>query len=617
MGQEKNQFRLDVRIVNQSPMRIDVIDTVTAGIDPRNDLVLVGKKINKKHFEFEAKGENLALHYLGHDRQTFLNSLPLEEGKTYLLEPGDKIELTGVKIFIRQEMVTVHETQKIKAVIFNSLDELTPETPEEKSIVYADNPTGSMRRQIHVAPQFFETQIRPSLLTLWLIKLYAMVTDFFITYVLLVIVLPMLLVDEYANIFLNTIAHMILKDGSHSFFKFFIAWYILNFVQTIIFGGTIAQLILGLCNFSNNTFGKLILSRIKTFFYSLVLLPAQNNFKSNAFFGAIRKIGMVFILVFILISPFLLPPPYNAQLTLMNAPEKKTKELRTRTINSYSSELGMDLSAELSLRYFLFPAISDDLKKRSFQLTDLKTKRSIMIRQTAEIKYSDIESKLEYANPFYSSLHKTHFEALSLKKKKELISDILLLSPLEFKNTATSFGPFFGSAILVKDFLLDNNSTNNMILKTYLPETPVMFIGGAQQDYFYLFEEHYLSRFSVDSKGQDPLISVFEKEIFSKLVVDPNPPVSLNRKRVSLLKAQEAFLHGDEQSFLTYYVEVANSLINAKIMYGEEDLTENAKLALIRNIEAVQKFVTDKTVYKSFNDIKNQLAPMEKPGEKR
>ena len=82
MTQEKNQFRLDVRLDNKPPMKIDVVDTITVGLDPRCDLVLSGAKIKNRHIEFVAKGENLALVYLGNTNQTVLNSLPLEEGKT-------------------------------------------------------------------------------------------------------------------------------------------------------------------------------------------------------------------------------------------------------------------------------------------------------------------------------------------------------------------------------------------------------------------------------------------------------------------------------------------------------------------------------------------------------
>ena len=67
MNQSTNQFRLDIRLENKLPMKIDVIDTVTAGLDPRNDLVLVGNKINNRHLIFEKKEENLALYYLGNN----------------------------------------------------------------------------------------------------------------------------------------------------------------------------------------------------------------------------------------------------------------------------------------------------------------------------------------------------------------------------------------------------------------------------------------------------------------------------------------------------------------------------------------------------------------------
>jgi hypothetical protein len=617
MGQEKNQFRLDVRIVNQSPMKINVIDSVTAGIDPRNDLVLIGNKIKKKHFVFEVKGENLALHYYGYDHQTFLNSLPLENDRTYLLDVGDKLELTGVKITILQEMVTIHETQKVKAVMFNSLDELVPESIEEAKIVYADNPTGSMRRQIHVAPQYFATPILPSAMSLWPIKLYAFVFDLFITYLFLIIAFPLLLIDEYANRFFNYASSLISSRGDHSFLKFFIAWYIFNFIQTLIFGGTLGQFLLGLNQVSTETFSNLIMIRVKTFFYSLLGIPPQNSYRETFFFKAMRKMGAILVMIFILISPFLLPLPFNTPITLMASSSQHKKELKTRTILAYSKELGMALSTELPYRYYLLPNLTDENKKRSFQFIDLKTSESMIVRQSAEIKYSDIESKLTYGNPMYGLLHHTAFKDLPLKKKKELIANSLLLSPLHVAESTVSFGPFFGSAILTKDFLLDSISANDLVLKTYLPEVPVMFISSSTHDYFYLFEADHLSRFSIEAKNKGNLLEVFEEKIFSQLTVENDDYPVLHHKGISIFSAQEAFLHGEERTFLTYYTNEVNSLNNVKITQDEVDLTETAKLALSRNIDSVLKFIADPSVAKSFNDIKNKLAPMEKPGEKR
>jgi hypothetical protein len=615
MNQSTNQFRLDVRLENKPPMKIDVIDTVTAGLDPRNDLVLIGNKINNRHLVFEKKGENLALHYLGNTNQTFLNSLPLEENKTYILEPGDKLQLTGAEIIIQCELVHIHETQKIKPVIFQSSAELTPETVTE-GIVYRDNPTGSMKKQIHVRPNIIDNMERGSLLTLWVIKLYSLVVDAFITYLILVVVLPLIFVDQFALSVFNYLSSLIFPTFNHSFFSFFIAWYLLSFAQTLVFGATLGQSILGLRNNPDNTFGKLIFFRMKTFIYSLFLLPAQNTVKNSLIFKGLRKVGIVIVLIFILISPFLLPSPYNSNLTLVGHDQFGIKELHSRTIMSYSKDLQMGLSAELPFRYYLLPTIVN-ANKRSFQLIDLKSDESIIVSETDDQSYESLEAQLKYGNPFYSTLHKSPLAQDSLKEKKALIESVLLLSPIQLAKSAKALGPFFGSGLLVKESLMNSNIKNDMVLKTYRPETPLFFLSSSQQDFFYLLGPDRIRRFEVDSLTKGNLITVFEQAIFTKLTIDTENPIKPNKQNVTILEAQDAFLHGDEQTFLTYYVGIANSLSNVKIIHAETDFTDQAKLAVIKNIDAVLKFIKNKNVYKSFNDIKNQLAPMEKPGEKR
>lgn len=615
MNQSTNQFRLDVRLENKPPMKIDVVDSVTAGLDPRNDLVLVGNKINNRHLVFEKKGENLALHYLGNTNQTFLNSLPLEENKTYILEPGDRLQLTGAEIIIQCELVHIHETQKIKPVIFQSSNELIPETVTE-GIIYRDNPTGSMKKQIHVRPNIIDNMERGSLLTLWIIKLYSLVVDAFITYLVLVVALPLIFVDHFALSIFNYFSSLLFPTYHHSFFSFFIAWYLLSFAQTLVFGATLGQSILGLRNNPDNTFGKLIFFRMKTFIYSLFLLPAQNTVKNTLVFKGLRKVGIVIVLIFILISPFLLPSPYNSNLTLVAHDEFGIKELHSRTIMSYSKDLGMGLSAELPFRYYLLPTIVN-ASKRSFELIDLKSGEKIVVSETDDQSYENLEAQLKYGNPLYSTIHKSSLIQDSLKEKKALIESVLLLSPIHLAQNAKTLGPFFGSGLLVKESLMNSNIKNDMVLKTYKPETPLFFLSSSQQDFFYLLGTDRIRRFVVDSLNKGNLITVFEQAIFTKLAPDSETPIKPNLQNVTLLEAQDAFLHGDEQTFLTYYVGIANSLSNVKIIHAEADFTDQAKLAVVRNIEAVQKFIKNKNVYKSFNDIKNQLAPMEKPGEKR
>ena len=610
---DKNHFRLDVRLEGQGPMKIDVIDTVTAGLDPRCDLVLLGQKVKNRHLVFTKKEENLALLYLGNTNQTFLNSLPLEEGKTYLLEVDDRIQLSGAEIIIRSEVVHIHESQKVKSVIFNSLEDLTPESIPEK-IVYADNPTGSMKLQPHVQESFFKKTEAVSFFKLWTAKIYSLIFDIFITYLALTVLLPLVLSQDYVIAVINYLASVLFPLKSHSFFKFFIAWYLVSFAQTLVFGTTLGQFLLGLRHQGENKFGKLIFFRLKTFLYSLFLIPAQNSLSPNFLFRGIRKVGVFIFLMFIIVSPFFMPAPFNLPLTIMSATDSAHKELRTRSIFSYSKDLGINLTAELSPRYLLTPYVLDP-KKRAFQFFDLKTNSSIIVHEEKNFSYEDLEDLIEYGNPLYRSFHKLSFKELPLKEKKEMLQTALLSSPAMTKNLLLNYGPFFGSSTLLKARLMEGITTLDSTAKFYAPSSPMFFIGSKNVSYFYILGPHDIKTFVVDTPKKGALVNVFEEEIWSKLLLETESSVVLNKMAVGLFEAQDAFLHGDEQTFLTYYVGVANNLSNVRIIHAEADLTDAAKRAVAKNISDVAKKMINKNVQKSFADIKNQLTPMENPGE--
>ena len=100
----KNNFQLTVIKGNQPELKMDVVNTLSAGSDPRNDLVLIGKEIKPKHFRFQRNADFLVLEYLGGHQQSFLNSLPLEENKKYVLETGDVLTASGTKIFMGENI---------------------------------------------------------------------------------------------------------------------------------------------------------------------------------------------------------------------------------------------------------------------------------------------------------------------------------------------------------------------------------------------------------------------------------------------------------------------------------------------------------------------------------
>ena len=59
------QFTLDVRVPDAPPRKYEVQDRLLAGIDPRNDLILIDPKVKTKHFLFR-KRNSLCYYYDAH-----------------------------------------------------------------------------------------------------------------------------------------------------------------------------------------------------------------------------------------------------------------------------------------------------------------------------------------------------------------------------------------------------------------------------------------------------------------------------------------------------------------------------------------------------------------------
>lgn len=624
-----HQFLLDIRIPGKTPLKIEVRDEFSAGSDPRNDLVLIGKKVRPKHLRFEKKEEILILHFLGKENEAFLNSIPMEEGKNYMLEKGDVIQVGSTEIIIRHELVHGPVAELItnhppRPVLFNSLDELSKESVHEKL---------KYKEQTQTGRPFPEEALkeREPFLSLAVIKLYAILTDAFITYMIMVILFPLFLIDSAIEKLLFSGAEILYSywpypETMNSFIKFFLAWYVLSFMQTLIFGTTFGQYLLGLKNFTKQdtrklSFGRLFFLRLKTLFFSLLLLPGQNYISNNFLFKAIRKTGLVIVLVTAILSPlFFLPFPFNSNISVLPPPKKKTKSaLHTITLSSFSQELGVSLKTEMSPRFFLLPLLQSSQEKmertRGFQFFDLKTKRDLKVMETGSISYESLNRQFEYANPLFSALHKRPLHLMSKIKIKELVSEALMLSPLTLTDAFEPFGIFFGSSVLVKKDLLslfvnETQLAQGSVIRFFSTDNPFFILRHGKADLVYFFSETGISVLSIES-GTDVLMEQgFEDEILSKFqFVAPDFADNFPATRaIGILEALDAYLLQDEQTLLTYYINEVNKLTRNPIIIEGVDLSEAAKAAFIQNISANQKFVKNKTIHTSFEALKTQLA---------
>lgn len=99
------RYTLDVRIPKKLPQRMDVVDAVNLGSDPRNDIIIgIEEGCAAKQFTFRMRANALiGINLSDPEKIVQLNQSPMIEGKHYLLEKGDSILLNKVEIIIRQD----------------------------------------------------------------------------------------------------------------------------------------------------------------------------------------------------------------------------------------------------------------------------------------------------------------------------------------------------------------------------------------------------------------------------------------------------------------------------------------------------------------------------------
>lgn len=99
------RYTLDIRVPKKIPQRIDVLENVTIGSDPRNDIILSAEDgSHQKQFVFKKRGTALVgINNFNGNYEVLLNQTPMIEGKHYILEKGDTIVLHQIEIHIRQD----------------------------------------------------------------------------------------------------------------------------------------------------------------------------------------------------------------------------------------------------------------------------------------------------------------------------------------------------------------------------------------------------------------------------------------------------------------------------------------------------------------------------------
>ena len=645
-------YSLDVRIPEQTPRKLEVTDRILAGIDPRNDLILVDPKIRAKHFLFRRRNNVLTVHYLGKDNDTFLNGLSLETGKLYILEKADVLKVGKIEIIIRRETGISKLTsmtneplpisnskidELAKLSDFDEIEEVTQEETNEEEDDEADPSTfiempmkNKKRAAIKKEPiiNFSTIKLRPY-------KFYGFIVDIALTYFILGFAIPFLgilsvvqdflfPISEFISHFLTTQKVEISSLKILSLIEFFICFHSIMLLGSLIFGTTPGSFLIGL--HQNGANRNILKRRFKSYLYALlniVMLPlivfdiplykgrtfkemltfSEREINTSTFFKIIRRAVMPLFIIGSLIAPLFLPIPFSANISFEKNRKTKIKDVHSISITSFSKELGIAMNAEVNSEYELLPYFG--IKKIGLLLYDFKNKKSLIMEEQNRTNISRALYKLRYANPL-SSLIVPNTQITNVDLKNKSIS-CLELSLNTIDTDILYFGPFLANGFLFKDLFLGSfGEIDNFLINSYNKKNPVLKISTNKRDEkVFLFSKKEIIEFSVTGPKKSNLFEIFSNAVLNSLSFtqtlknDPQSP--------QVLEVIDAFENSNYPLILTYYINEAKKV--------QELNNPEVRSLFLKNIGQTKRALTNdksrigmnKNIEKSFDEIISTL----------
>ena len=614
-------YMLDVRIPDKLPTQIEVINQVVAGIDPRNDIILIDKKIKAKYFTFNRTADVLNVHYLGEDGDTFLNFHPLEKNKFYILEKGDVLKVGKVEIIIRQAFGLnrhVSPAKRYPSSDFSILDQETKQgiqlniPPIQNSEIIPQKKTSTLDfRSIKLLPY----------------KFYGFIIDFVLTYLLLSYIIPSMgLLADVQNFlfsFSEFISHLLVIQNS-SIIEFIICFHFFMIFTSLILGNTPGAFLIGLQNTEKNNF---LSKRFKScicavlnifvlpfvvfdipFFRGLnlkeILTFSKRGLKSTITFNVSRRAMAPTLIITSFLSPFFLKSPFNSSVTLEKNHMPKFMNVHTTNISSYSREMGFSLNSELNNQFLLLPYFK--INKIGLVLYDLKNKNSLLLKEEKRIDVKEALFKLRYANPFASlTIPNNDLEAEVLKIKS---MESLEISVASLFKSFMQYGPFLANRFLFKEQFLHQfeKAEENYLFNPFDNKNPALFIeGSGKKKNVFIFARKEIIEFSLIGPDNSKLFENFSNNILGGLRYDQSTTDRL--KTPQILEVLEAFERSDYSTILTYYINEAKKVQEIKNPSWQSFLLKNLQQTKSALVEDKTRIGLKKNYITSFDDIIKSL----------
>lgn len=623
-------FTLDVKIPDQSPIRLEVQDRILAGLDPRNDLILVDSKVLPKHFLFRKKDNILTVHYLGRDGDTFLNGLSLEQDKLYMLENGDVLKVGKVQIRVRKGKGAGNIISKKDTLpLTEKMD------PPAKTQVIPEAPQLSAQLPVEkITTQKKHTALNLKPIALITYKVYAFIADIALTYLMLGFIFPtagvMADVQEFLFPFSDFLLQFMLKHHPEirvinylSLFEFFIGFHALMIAGSLILGASPGAFLVGIHQSEKRNF---ITKRFKACIYALINIVALpllvfdlplyrgKNLKEiltfskremieSSLFTVLRNAVVPLLLIASMFSPFFLQAPYNVNITREKSFHSKYVESKTYAVTSFSGEFGVSLKSEIDLDYVLMPYFEKN--KLGMVFYNTKTKNTLEMKETGRTSNAFAYFKYRYSNPLSGfSIQEDMIENQFLKYKTIQSLELALTN---LSQGYENFGPLMANGFLFKgDFLKNFSSPQNLLLNTFDEKNPEILLAQGKEKKIFFFTRKGIIEFSLSMPQETKLLDDFINSVITPQRFDQTSSKNAATDP-QILEVLEAFERSDYQTILTYYIKEAKKAKELKNsdwpVFLKKNIEQTARALFLDS----NRIGLTKNIEKTFDDIINSL----------
>ncbi len=615
-------FTLDVRVPDKSSTKLKVIDRILAGLDPRNDLILIDPKVKTKHFLFRKRNNILTVHYLGNDGDSSLNGVPLEKGKLYILEKDDILQVGKIEIRILRETGIASAPSLEKEKLEEEFDE------EEDEEIPAFTPMPKPKAEdVIIEKAQPQKKVEPHLnlkaIKLIPYKVYGFVIDVALTYLILGFITPSLGLLSPLLDFLYPVTSFLTSNFDFSLkvlslIEFFICFHFLMIFASLILGTTPGAFLIGLHHTDKDK--SLLAIRFKAYLYALlniVVLPllifdipfykgkdlkefltfSSRDLTSSIFFKITRRAIAPVLIIASFLSPFFLRPPFTATITDDHLRAPKYRDVHTNSLVSSSSTLGISLRSELSNQFALLPYF--EKKKLGFVLYDLTNNKALIMKEEQREAMSSALFKLRYANPLASLTIPNEQIANEALKNKTL--ECLHISLLHIIPGLVDFGPFLSNSFLFKnEFLKNFGLQDNFFINSFDKKNPALRISSGKEEKVFLFTKKEIIEFTLTNPKQTNLLDNLMSGVLAGMYFDQS--TSKREGPPQILEVISSFERGNVQTILTYYIN--------EVKKAQTSNNSQWRLFLKKNILQTKQALngrTTKNIEKSFDDIINSL----------